>query len=96
MAEKLRELVKDPSLRVRLALIEAVQRSMNPALFGILDEMSVRDQEGRIRRAARDSIRKIREILGKGTQKEVLDELEKIRAQERQLEERLSKLESLR
>ncbi|MGC8601165.1 MAG: M1 family aminopeptidase [Thermoprotei archaeon] len=96
VTEKLRELVKDPSLRVRLALIEAVQRSMNPALFGTLDEMSVRDQEGRIRRAARDAIRKIREISGKGTQKEVLDELEKIRAQERQLEERLSKLESLR
>ncbi len=93
--EKLKELIKDRSLRVRRAAIEAIERSMNPALIGVLEEASIRDPEARIRRAAKDALRKIKENA-KGTPKELRDDLEKIKAQERQLDERISKLESLR
>ncbi|WP_449462860.1 HEAT repeat domain-containing protein [Tardisphaera miroshnichenkoae] len=93
--ERLKELIKDRSLRVRRAAVEAMERSMNPRLIGTLEEASARDPEARIRRAARDALRKLKENT-KGTPKEVQDELEKIKAQERQLDERISKLENLR
>ncbi|MGC8670562.1 MAG: HEAT repeat domain-containing protein [Thermoprotei archaeon] len=93
--ERLKELIKDRSLRVRRATIEAIERGMSLRLIGALEEASTRDPEGRIRRAARDAARKIKEST-KGTPKQISDELERIKAQERQLDERISRLESLR
>jgi aminopeptidase N len=92
--ERLRLLLKDPYFRVRYAALAAVENSLDPRFLDILDELSIKDLDGRVRRYARDVARKIRDQLQRGVEYAKLrEEIDRIREEQRRLMDRLDRLE---
>ncbi|MGC9189915.1 MAG: hypothetical protein ACP5GG_04285, partial [Conexivisphaera sp.] len=80
--------------RVRRAAVEAAERVSSPRLLDALDEASSKDVDGRIRRLSRDAARRIREAMEKGAEYAKLrDDIDRMREEQRRLEDRLSRLE---
>ncbi|MGC8947799.1 MAG: M1 family aminopeptidase [Thermoprotei archaeon] len=93
--KKLEELSKDPDLRIRSAVIRATAELMDPRLLPMLDALSATDLHGRIIRSARETAVKIRSSMEKGLEyKQLREELDKIREENRKLLERIAKIES--
>ncbi|MGC8613092.1 MAG: M1 family aminopeptidase [Conexivisphaera sp.] len=92
--DRIRDLIRDPSFRVRRAAVEAAERVSSPRLLDALDEASSKDVDGRIRRLSRDAARRIREAMEKGAEYAKLrDDIDRMREEQRRLEDRLSRLE---
>ncbi|MFP3296513.1 MAG: HEAT repeat domain-containing protein, partial [Vulcanisaeta sp.] len=92
--DRLRMLLKDPYFRVRFAAIAAVEGALDPRFLDVLDELSVRDLDGRVRRYARDVARRIRDQLQRGVEYARLrEEIDRIREEQRRLMDRLDRLE---
>ena len=92
--DRLRMLLKDPYFRVRFAAIAAVEGALDPRFLDVLDELSVRDLDGRVRRYARDVARRIRDQLQRGVEYARLrEEIDRIREEQRRLVDRLDRLE---
>jgi aminopeptidase N len=92
--DRVRDLLRDPSFRVRRAAVEAAGRMLSGRLLDALDEASRRDVDGRIRRLSRDTARKIREAMEKGADYSRLrEDLDRLREDQRRLEDRLDRLE---
>ncbi len=93
--KKLEELAKDPDMRIRLAVIRAAAELSDPRLLPILDNLMLTDLHGRIIRSARETATKIRASLEKGLEyKQLRDELEKIREENRKLLDKIARIES--
>ena len=92
--ERLVRLLDDPMLRVRSAAAVALGKLRDPKAAPALERASERDLDGRVRRQAREAIRKIREgFPGGDTLASINKEMERIREENRQLRERVDRLE---
>ncbi len=92
--DRIRDLIRDPAFRVRRAAVEAAARALSPRLLDALDAAAERDLDGRIRRLARDTARKIREQMERGAEYAKLrEEMDRFREEQRRLEDRISRLE---
>jgi len=88
-------LLSDEWLRVRLNAIAALAELKLPKAVGELERTRVRDLDGRVVRAAREAIVRIREGADKGDEvKKLREDLEKLQEDNRSLKDRLDKLES--
>ena len=95
--EKIRDYLNDRSVRVRRAAVSAAEQLMTTKLLGRLEEASERDDDPRVRRAARDVAKKIKEGAQKGVaEAQLREEVEKLKSEQRHLEDQLSKIESAR
>ncbi len=93
--KRLEELSKDPDLRIRSAVIRAAAELMDPRLLPMLDTLSATDLHGRIIRSAREAAVKIRSSMEKGLEyKQLREELDKIKEENRKLLERIARIES--
>jgi aminopeptidase N len=93
--DRLVELLSDDWLRVRLNAIAALVELKLPKSVGELERTRVRDLDGRVIRAAREAIARIREGADKGDEvKKLREDLEKLQEDNRSLKDRLDKLES--
>jgi len=95
--ERLIELLEDPDFRARIAAVEALRVLGDAGAIAALGRAEHRDLDGRVRRRAREVIR----ALGEGTTQEdavkrLRDQLEKLDAENRELKERVLKLEVTR
>ena len=92
--QRLAELSEDRFDRVRGAVIQAAREMLDPKLLPMLDKMSERDLNDRIRRLAREVARKIREQMERGVEyKELREEIEKIREENRKIIDRIARIE---
>ncbi|WP_069808029.1 M1 family aminopeptidase [Vulcanisaeta thermophila] len=92
--ERVRQLLRDPYFRVRFAALAAVESSLDPRFLDILDELAMRDLDGRVRRYARDVAKRIRDQLSRGVEYARLrEEIDRIREEQRRIAERLDRLE---
>ncbi len=88
-------LLSDEWLRVRLNAIAALVELKLPKAVAELERTRVRDLDGRVVRAAREAIVRIREGADKGDEvKKLREDLEKLQEDNRSLKDRLDKLES--
>jgi len=93
--DRLVELLSDDWLRVRLNAIAALIELKLPKSVGELERTRERDLDGRVIRAAREAIARIREGADKGDEvKKLREDLEKLQEDNRSLKDRLDKLES--
>jgi len=91
--ELLSDFSKSRNPGIRRAVVSAIKISMNPKLLPLLDTLS-KDVVGFIRRYARDTARKIRKHSEKGEEyRKLREEIEKLRAEERRLMERIEVME---
>ncbi len=91
--ELLSDFSKSRNPRIRRAVISSIRISMNPKLLPILDALS-KDVSGFIKRSARDTAKKIRKHMEKGEEyRKLREEIEKLRAEERRLMERIELME---
>ncbi len=91
---RLWELARDEYERVRLAVVQAAREMLDPKLLPMLDYMANNDLNERVKRGARETARKIREQMEKGVEyKQLREELEKIREENRRLAERVARYE---
>lgn len=89
--ETLRYLSRDPNYRVRQGVIAACRELMSSEVVGILEDMAQNDVYEMNRRAARDAAEKVRRSLERGVEyKELREELERIKEENRRLVERVS------
>jgi aminopeptidase N len=92
--DRVRELLRDQSFRVRRAAVEAAERISGARLLDALDEASTKDVDGRIRRLSRDAARKIRESMERGAEYARLrEDIDRVHEEQRRIEDRLSRLE---
>jgi aminopeptidase N len=88
IAEDLARFVDDPWLRVRLVACQALADLREDRGLGALDRAASADLDGRVRRLATESSRRIREGRDRGEEVKALrDELEKLRDDLRRLRE---------
>ena len=88
-------LLSDEWLRVRLNAIAALAELKLPKSVAELERVRARDLDGRVIRAAREAIARIREGADKGDEiKKLREDLEKMQEDNRGLKDRLDKLES--
>ncbi len=88
-------LLSDEWLRVRLNAIAALAELKLPKSVAELERVRARDLDGRVIRAAREAIARIREGADKGDEiKKLREDLEKVQEDNRGLKDRLDKLES--
>jgi aminopeptidase N len=93
--KRLEELSKDPDMRIRMAVARAAAELLDPRLLPILDNLSATDLHGRVVRFAREAATKIRTSMEKGSEyKQLRDELEKIKEENRKLLDKIAKIES--
>ena len=93
--ETLTELVSDPWLRVKLSAIGALEELKDAKAISALDRAVQSDLDGRVQRRAREAISSIRR--GANTTDEVKrlrDDLEKVQKENRELRDRLDKIET--
>ena len=91
---RLIELAKDEQFRVRLAVVSTADEIKHPALLPTLDELASRDPDGRIRRLARETAKRIRDQLERGVEYQRLrEEIEQIREEHRRIREEIGRLE---
>jgi aminopeptidase N len=89
--ERLRELSRDESYRVRRAVVAACSELVTPQVLGILNQMAENDQYEMVRRAARDAAEKVRKALERGTEYKALrEEVERLREENRRMMERIA------
>jgi aminopeptidase N len=92
--EALEELLDDADFRARIAAVEALRVIGEPDSIGALARAEQRDLDGRVRRRAREVIRAIREHAPHNDAVKALrDSVEKLEQQQRELVERVRKLE---
>ena len=95
--DRLVELLPDEWLRVRLNAIAALAELKLPKSVAELERVRARDLDGRVIRAAREAIARIRDGADKGDEvKKLREDLEKLQEDNRGLKDRLDKLESPR
>ncbi|HEX4457316.1 MAG TPA: HEAT repeat domain-containing protein, partial [Polyangia bacterium] len=93
--ETLSELLEDPDFRVRIAAVEALNGLGDSHAVGALKRAEHKDLDGRVRRRAREVARLLSEGATKDSQVRTLrDSVEKLQDENRELKERLSKLEA--
>ena len=93
--DRLVVLLSDEWLRVRLNAIAALAELKLPKSVAELERTRSRDLDGRVIRAAREAIARIREGADKGDEvKKLREDLEKLQEDNRGLKDRLDKLES--
>lgn len=93
--DRLIELVDDPSLRMRLSAIGALQGLGDDRAIGPLERQALRDLDGRVVRRCREAAMRLREGSDKGEEvKKLREELDKMREEQRTLKDRLEKLEA--
>ena len=89
--ERLRELSRDESYRVRRAVVAACSELFTPQVLGILNQMAEQDTYEMVRRAARDAAEKVRKALERGTEYKALrEEVERLREENRKMLERIA------
>ncbi|GBC71031.1 Aminopeptidase N [Candidatus Calditenuaceae archaeon HR02] len=91
VVEVLRQYARDPNYRVRRAVVAACRELLSSEAIGILEDVAQNDVYEMNRRAARDAAERIRKSLEKGIEyKELREELERIKEENRRLVERVS------
>jgi aminopeptidase N len=95
--ERLVELLEDPDFRARIAAVEALRALGDAAAVGALKKAEREDLDGRVRRRARE----VAKALAEGAPHEeamrtLRESVEKLEGENRELKERLSKLEAAR
>ncbi len=92
--ERIRDALRDENMRVRGAAIAAIKETLDPEFMSDLNSLIESEIYDGLIRSARDTIKKIREHMEKGTEyKKLVEEIEKIREENRHLIERLERLE---
>lgn len=96
VVERLIEILRrDPSHRVRIAAIGAMEGLKSPEFLHHLDEAAEKDPSGFVRRKAREAAKRIREALERGVEyRQLREEIERLREENRRLLERLEKREA--
>lgn len=95
--EALEELLDDRDFRARIAAVEALRVLGDADSIGALKRAEAKDLDGRVRRRAREVARKLAEGAGPAEQvKSLRDAVEKLQDENRELKERLLKLEAKR
>ena len=90
--DRLAELLRDPQLRVQMAVFEAAREVKDARLIEALEETPYLD--GRLKRAAKETVRALREGDSQRTELTRLrDDLDKLKLESRGLKERLEALE---
>jgi aminopeptidase N len=93
--ETLVELLDDPDFRARIAAVEALRALGDKEAVGALARAAQKDLDGRVRRRAREVARALAEGAPQEQQVKALrDSLEKMQDENRELKERLLKLEA--
>ena len=93
--ETLVELLDDRDFRARIAAVEALRALGDAEAVGALQRASGRDLDGRVRRRAREVARKLADGSAQGQQVRTLrDAVEKLQEDNRELKERVMKLET--
>jgi aminopeptidase N len=91
--DRLRELAKSPNYRVRQAVVAAARELLTPESLQILGEIAEYDVYEMIGRVARDAATRVRKSLERGVEyKELREEVERLREENRRLVERVSVL----
>jgi aminopeptidase N len=93
--ETLEELLEDADFRARIAAVEALRVLGDEEALGALYRAEQKDLDGRVRRRAREVGRALREHASQSEAVKTLrDSVEKLEGQNRELNERLRKLEA--
>jgi len=93
--ETLVELLEDRDFRARIAAVEALRVLGDPDAIGALKRAEGKDLDGRVRRRAREVARKLAEGSAQEEQvKSLRDSVEKLQDENRELKERVMKLEA--
>ncbi|MEM0382073.1 MAG: M1 family aminopeptidase [Nitrososphaerota archaeon] len=91
VVEALRRYSRDPSLRVRRSVVAACRELLSGEVLGILEDIAQNDAYEMVRRVARDAAERVRKSLERGVEyKELREELERIKEENRKLVERVS------
>jgi aminopeptidase N len=92
--ETLVELLEDRDFRARIAVVEALRTLGDPDAIGALKRAEAKDLDGRVRRRAREVARLLAEGAAQNDQvKQLRDSVEKLQDENRELKERMLKLE---
>ncbi|HEY4823032.1 MAG TPA: M1 family aminopeptidase, partial [Candidatus Bathyarchaeia archaeon] len=97
VTDHLVHLLDDPWFRVRLEAAVALGELLDAKAVGALERLIERELDGRVKRRAREAIRKIQ--AGREASDEfrhLRDDVDKLREENRQLKERLEKIEAFR
>ena len=95
MLAHLTELVNDHWLRVRLSTIEALAVLKDVKAIPALDAQVARDLDGRVKRAGREAMARIREGKDRTDDvKKLRDDFDKLMEDNKKLRDRLDKLEA--
>ncbi|MBI2866702.1 MAG: DUF3458 domain-containing protein [Chloroflexi bacterium] len=93
--EHLEELLEDPAFRVKLQTAVSLRDVKDDRAVPALQRIADRELDGRIVRRARETIAALREGKDKGAEvKKLRDDLNKVMDENRQLKDRLDKLET--
>lgn len=93
--DRLVELLHDDWLRVRLNAITALVELKDTKAIGELSRVRDRELDGRVVRTAREAMQRLREGADKGEEiKKLRGDLEKLEEENRELKDRLTKIES--
>ena len=93
--DRLIELLRDEWLRVRLNAIAALVELKETKAIGELERTVIRELDGRVIRAAREAIVRLRQGADKGEEiKKLRDDLDRVLEENRGLRDRLDKLEA--
>ena len=93
--ETLTELLLDRDFRARIAAVEALRVLGDPDAIGALKRAEGQDLDGRVRRRAREVARKLAEGSAQDEQvRSLRDAVEKLQDENRELKERVMKLEA--
>lgn len=94
VTDYLAHLLDDPWFRVRLEAAVALGELLDPKALGALERLIERELDGRVKRRAREAVRKIQ--AGREASDEfrrLREDVDKLKEENRQLKERLDKLE---
>jgi aminopeptidase N len=93
--DRLVELLQDEWLRVRLNAIAALAELKDAKAVAELERTRSRDLDGRVIRAAREAVRRIRDGADKGEEvKKLREDLDKLGEENRALKDRIEKIEA--
>ncbi|RMF29366.1 MAG: hypothetical protein D6752_06110 [Candidatus Nitrosothermus koennekii] len=92
---RLLELLRDKWFKVRINAIKAIEEAKLDKALGALEEVATKDLEPRVRRVAEEAIISIREYMKKPKEISKLEEeLDKLKIMNKELVQRLDRLES--
>ncbi len=96
VVDHLNRLLDDPWYRVRIEACIALGELLDPKAIPALERLVDRELDGRVKRRGREAILKIRAGREASSEfKRLRDDVDKLREENRQLKERLEKLEAL-